>query len=215
MGGITPELDAVLRTANPISLLPRSLRSEILQVGYDQYSLFETFASKLTTTDKDFSVLDDFNLALFVNFAAGALAAYRLGERREGCIGLTEALNLLDEHRELTPELKSNINSPGFKRIFAGQPSPLTIAVLFTMAMSTPSGASETPALQVHNSAANSADVCTVTVQAEAVGAMKLMKLDDWHRACEAARAVAKSSGAHTSMKAVTHGVQGTAKPKP
>jgi hypothetical protein len=195
----SPELRARLGTPNPIMQLERSLREEVVRAVYDQYVFDDEYAARLTTSAADFSTLDDFNIQSFVNYVAGALAAYDLGVRdRE--LTFDEALDYLEDNRDLIPELAQNINSPGFQRLYNSTITPIVIGVLLTLATGEPAVAAQPTLPQIVNSGAGSDDPCAIEVSARAEGAMKLMKLDEWKRVCERAQRAKTHTGISTSM---------------
>lgn len=198
---MSPELRSKFGTPNPIMQLDRSLREEIVRVGYDQYVFEDEYAARLTTSTADFSTLDDFNIQSFVNYAAGVLVAYDVGVRdRE--LTFDEALAYLEDNRELIPDLAQSINSPGFQRLYDSTITPLVIGVLLTMATSESAAGAQPVMPKIVNSSAPSEDSCAITVSKRAEEAMKLMKLDEWKRVCERAQRAKEHTGISTSMKA-------------
>lgn len=193
------ELIDVLKNRNPIYILPRSLREEILRSSFDQYIIGDTYTARLRTQDEDFSTLNDFDIQSFLNFAAGAIAALEDGDVENGSLGLQQAIARLRQHRELIPELASNINSPGWLRIFGGSTLPIAVVVLLAAALSGEPVTADT--LSVVNSMAPVGDPCTVAVEEQVKGAIQLMRIDDWQDACELARAAGEEADVDTSVR--------------
>lgn len=190
-----------LQKPTPLMALERSLRGEILEAAFDQYAIGDTFSARFRTTESDFSTLDDYNIQTFLNYVSGVVAHVEAGSSEES-VNLAEALAMLKKHRDLVPELTSNINSPGALRLFSEKVLPLTIAVLFALALS---GASENqvPQIEIINSAVAGDDPCALVVREQALAAVKMMDLDTWHAVCVQARDAAKSTGLATTISVV------------
>ena len=195
----SPEMIDSLKTRNPLTVLGRSLRDEVLRVAYDQYVLGDTFTTRFETTNADFSILDDYDIQTFLTFVAGLLAAYEQGYPEDQKIGLSEAISILRANRGSIPELGSNINSPGFLRLFSGKNTPLVIAVLLSLALSGEANA-DPDSIHVTNSKAPAGDPCALSVEPQVRGVVRLMKLDDWQRTCIQARDAHKETGLKTSV---------------
>lgn len=190
-----------LQKPTPLMAVDRSLRHEILEAAYDQYVIGDTFSARLRTTEADFSTLDDYNIQTFVNYVSGVLVATE--ENADASrVKLAEALAYLGQHRELVPELTSNINSPGALRLFSEKIFPITVAVLLAVALGAPAEA-PLPVIEVINSAVAGDDPCALTVQQQAMDAVQMMDLDTWHQVCVQARDAAKSTGLSTSITVV------------
>lgn len=184
---------------NPLTLLGHSLHGEILRAGYDQYIFEDEFTVRLNTTKDDFTTLDDFNIQTFVNYIGGVLIA--LDQGQTGKISFDDAIRLLKLHPDLAPDLKQNINSIGFQRLVALTVKPLVIGALLSAATVDPASAAVPTEVRITNSAAAANDPCTIQVAERVEGAMKLMKVDDWRRVCEAARDAKASTGLSTTMR--------------
>lgn len=194
----TPELVEKLKTRNPITQLERSLREEVLRAAYGQYVIGDLFTARLETTSADFSTLDDYDIQTLINFAAGAILAYEQGYDKEGGLSLAEALAFLRSNREAVPEFKSNINSPGFLRLFGGSVTPLAIVAIVTAALSGEAVAAD---MQVRNSKGGPNQICALEVQERVQGAVRLMRLDDMAQACSQTTHAKKDTGLKTSMR--------------
>ncbi len=193
------EVRSKLGTPNPIMQLARGLRDEIIKVAFDQYAFQGEYAARISTSEEDFSIVDDYNIQTFLNYAGGALAAFELGHVGKE-LSLADALGYLEENRELTPELAQNINSPGYQRLYDSTLAPLVIGALLTMATSDDLGAQPARAT-ITNSAAAKGDPCAIEVAKRVEGAMKLMKLDEWKMVCERVQRARAHTGLSTSMK--------------
>ena len=107
---------------------------------------------------------------------------------------------LLRQHRDQIPEFASNINSPGFLRLFSGKNIPLVVAVLLSLALSEASVA-DPDAIHVINSKAPAGDPCALSVEHQVRGAVRLMKIEAWQQSCIQARDAHKETGLKTSVK--------------
>ena len=194
-----------LQKPTPLMAVARSLRSEILEAAFDQYSIGNTYSSRLRTTKADFSTLDDYNIQTVLNYVSGVLVAVDEGRELEN-IDLEQALALLSGRRDLIPELASNINSPGDLRLFSQLVTPLVAGLVFAIALSAPVGAKPTD-IHVTNSAVAGGDPCALVVQEQAMTAIKMMDLDTWNRICVRARDAHHATGLATSIKVVAHPV--------
>jgi hypothetical protein len=186
-----------LKTRNPLTQLERSLREEVLRAGYGQYTIDGLYTARLETTSADFSTLDDYDIQTLINYAAGALLAYENGYDKVGELSLVEALGLLRAHRDAVPEFASNINSPGFLRLFGGTVLPIAIVAIVSAALSGQAVAGD---VQIGNSKGGTEDVCAMEVQQRVQGAVRLMRLDDLKQACIQTTHAKKDTGLKTSM---------------
>lgn len=200
------DVQKALSNSHPVMQLPRSLRRNVLEAGFDRFIFEGQFFAKFETTNPEFSTLDDYDIQTFINFVAGAVAASQSPAIRSHSLGIGEAIRQLRQHPEFTPELISNINSPGFLGLKSDRISPLVASTLFSVALvlePTPATAGHThtmPQIQITNSAAGPHDPCAVSVADEARNAMELMLYDDWVVACEKARDAHQATGVRTNM---------------
>jgi len=190
-----------LQKPTPLMAIERSLRWEVLEAAFDQYSIGDTYSARLKTTKADFSTLDDYNIQAFLNYVSGVLAALDGGSPQTD-IDFRAALALLSGRRDLIPELASNINSPGDLRLFSSRVTPLVAAVLLAIALSAPAG-SKPEDFHVTNSAVAGGDPCALEVQEQAVNAIKMMDLDTWNELCVGVRDAHGASGLSTSIKVI------------
>lgn len=196
-----PEVRDKFGTPNPIMQLDRSLRKEILRAGYDQYAFDDEFTARLNTTEDDFSSLDDYNIQTFVNYVSGVLLALEAGQTTE--ISFLDAIDKLRSQPDAAPELKLNINSIGFQRLIDRTVKPLVIAALLSAALVGGADAElAPPTIAVSNTIGGGGDECTIMVSEKVEGALKLMRLEDWKKVCEAARDAHNATGLSTTMRA-------------
>lgn len=197
-----PELRAKFGTPNPIMVLERSLREQIIRAAYDQFVFKGEFSSRLRTSKPEFSTLDDYNIQTFVNYAAGVLAAIEAGYGGDE-LSLSDAIGWLEKRTDLAPELTQNINSPGFQRLYSSNLTPLVVGMLLTLATSGDAAVvAGNPAMpKVLNSSTKTGDPCAIEVSDRAARAMRYMKLDEWRRVCVSAQNARQRTGLSTSMK--------------
>jgi len=193
------DLRDLLGRPDPLMSIDRSLRDEVLRFGYKQYIFEDTFSARLSTTEDDFSTLDDLRIQIFVNYVAGVLAADELGVVSKAGLTLDEALSYLAERRDLVPELAQNINSAGWQRLYSETIAPMVIAVLMTGALAGTAFAQSTE-VRIRNSAALKADPCAVQVEKRVEGSMKLIHFDEFKKICEGAKKASEATGLRTSM---------------
>lgn len=196
-----PEVCAKFGTPNPIMILERGLREQIVRATYDQFVFVNEVSSRLRTSEQEFSTLDDYNIQTFVNYAAGVLAAIEDGYRGAE-LELGDAIQFLEKRHDLIPELTQNIQSPGYQRLHSSSLTPLVIGALLTLATSgEASVVAGKPAMPtVVNKSAKSGDRCAIEVSEHAARAMRFMKLDEWRRVCAAVRSAKARTGLSTSM---------------
>lgn len=221
---LSPDLRAVLGQPTPVMLVPRNLRSEILKIAFKQYVFKGINSTRITTTNKDFSIVDDLNIQLFNNYVAGLLAAREAGVADSDNLGISAALKYLTDRRDLVPELDQSISSPGFQRLYGDHIAPLVIGALMTAALNMPAAAlaammavaltspaaAQTAEIRVKNSAMLVKDPCAVEVQQRVNGSMRIAHYDEFLEMCAALKRTKEDTGLSTSMKAKER----TVKPK-
>lgn len=190
-----------LATPNPVMLLERTLREEVLRIGYDQYVIDDHFSTRFRTEADDYSSLDDADITSFINYVAGLLVAADEGISDPGTVTASEALASLRRFRDRVPELSTNISSPGFLRLLSGCVDPLAIAVIMAIALA---GAGAVNANDVHvvNSAGMVAHDHVIRVSEQARNAMSMMTFDDFQEKVNHFVSAAHNVRLGTSVKA-------------
>ena len=192
-------------TPNPLTLLDRSLRVEVLRAGFEQYAFEGEFTSRLNTTAAGFTSVDDYDIQTFVNYVCGILAAIDKGYTTE--LSFDDAISLLRADRGAAVDLNLNINSPGFQRLVDDTIKPLVIGVLLSVATVGQGHAADAPMhVEISNSEAAENDPCTVQVSKRVEEAMQLMMLEEWIKVCKNARAAHKATGLATNMRVKNKG---------
>jgi hypothetical protein len=155
-------------------LLARSLRQEIYQQAYPSFVLGdELYTSRFDVISLEFKAKDDFIIQSFFNFVAANTKA--IAEGREG-----EVLDLptaaFSDTGTYDPDLKTNVNSPGWLSLFSKHATPLIAAALLAIAMEIPPAAAVEAANQgtivIGNPGAAPTDQCAQLVQSHVINHM-------------------------------------------
>lgn len=185
----------------PIALyiLEKSLRDVIYEAAYGNYIDMSrddfTFSSRFSVSNAEYTTQDDLRLLAFLNIVAANLSsADRSGVSQDIFAALTLDLG------EYAPDLRTNINSPGFLTLFSRKGTPIVAAVLFSLAVSVGAAAVDSGGtVMIGNSKAQPGDACTALVAERALRTLELLGLDSWPLACEAARKAADAAGITTT----------------
>lgn len=200
-GSLSAELIERLKHRSPLTQLEYGLVPEVAKIGLDQFILDGVYNARFRTTKPEFSILDDYDIQSLLNYTAGVLAMIEDGvPRKEGTVSLAEAVRYLRKNRQSIPEFSSNINSPGFVRLFSEVPTPLVAAVILSMALSGASLASPGD-IHVRNSKGPANDACPMVVEESVRSTIRMMRLDDLQAVCLQAQEVNKETGLSTSVK--------------
>ncbi|MXO95966.1 hypothetical protein GRI34_05950 [Erythrobacter aquimaris] len=189
-----------LSRPDPVMLLDRSLRKEVVAAGFDQYIFAGTFSARINTEEDDFNTLNEYYIQSFLNYITGVLIAAEQGVENQ--VPYAEAINYLREHPERAMELKLNINSRGFQRIIDHTVAPLATVALLTAGIAYGADLGNVDlaqAIQIVNSAAPNDD-CTIEVAQRVESARELMMLDDWEQQCRQLHDVEEATGLSTEM---------------
>lgn len=200
---LSSELIARLGTPNFLVQLDKSLRSEVLNIAFDNFVIDGTYVSKFSTSEHSFNTLDEFQIQAFVNFVAGALVAADGGGAEANSFDLDDAITLLTDRPDLAPSLAITINSPGFLTVFDENIRPIALGVFLAAALSTPGAAADLSKVKIVNSSAPAADQCVVQVDAAVKEAFTLMNYDAWQKACYRAQQAKSRTGLDASAKLI------------
>ncbi len=198
---LSQELRTALGQPTPVMQIARALRDEILKITFKQYVFKELTSAKFTTSEADFSTLDDLNIQMFTNYVAGLLAASEVDPESNTPLDLMESIKYLRARRDLVPELDQSISSPGFQRIYNDHIAPLVIAALMTVALSG-SAVAQTTEIRIKNSAMLKHDPCAVQIEERVRGSMRLADYDLFLKMCAALKETKSDTGLSTSMTA-------------
>lgn len=197
-------LDA-LEKPNAIFLLAKSARSKIYEAAYGTFVDISIAGADYTARfnvshDEAFTTSSDILLQGFFNFVASNAKAIESGQA-----GKSFYHAAFEDLGTFAPELKTNVNSPGFLTLISKDYStPLVAAVMFALAVTVgPEAvtAAQNGMVLIGNSKAGPRDACTALVIEKTMAQLKLLELaDDWPVACEKARLAAEKSGVTSSI---------------
>lgn len=191
-------LDIVAKP-NAFVLLPRSVRVGLYDLAYSAYSIEDSFTAKLEVTDETFSSFDDLLIQAFINFVAANTKA--VDEQTEV---LPFEQGAFMESGDFTPDLRTEIHSPGFLSLSSGRVTPLVAVVMLAAAIQigpAAFAAAQDGTLRIGSSTAPADDACVAEVKEQAIRQIQLLGLDRWAVACEKARRAAQ----HTGLKGPAH----------
>lgn len=190
-----------LQKPNAAFLIERSLRGLFYKVAYGNYSISDFYSATFEVTEADFDTIDDVRLQAFFNFVAANTKAITEGNAA-AILGFSAAV--FKDSGEYVAKLQTNVNSPGNISLVSKVITPLVASVLFLLAVEVGPGAkaeAEKGTLILRNSKVAPNDPCTVKVFESSIQILKLLNLDDWPAACEAAQEVAKKTGLKSPAK--------------
>lgn len=198
---LSSDLIARLGTPNFLVQLDKSLRSEILDIAFENYVIDGTYVSKFSTSEHSFNTLDEFQIQAFINFVAGALVAADGNDTKANSLTLDEAVELLTARPDLAPSLAITINSPGWLTVFDENVRPIALGVFLAIALSAEGAAADPAKIKVVNSLAPASDACAVEVDAAVKDAFTLMNYDAWKKACYRAQQAKSRTGLDASAR--------------
>lgn len=184
-------------------LVERSVRKSIYEAAYHNFAFSGTIDEDITArfevSESKFSTLSDIQLQAFFQFVSANLMALKEGRN---AIGINDAI--FESAGIWSPDLRTNINSPGFLTLVSKAITPLVAAALLALAIEVGSeavNAAENGHITIGNSLAPPGDACTADVIKSTLLELQLLGLDHWPRACEIARKAAESTGIKGSVK--------------
>jgi hypothetical protein len=187
-----------------IFLLGKSQRAPVYEAAYRNYvdnSLeIPDYVSRLFVSRETFTTSSDFLIQAFIKILAANIKARNSKYEPPSLI---EAL--LQDVGDFGPELKTNVNSPGFLTLVSKRIVPLVFDAMFALAVTVGPdavAAAQDGKITIGNSQAPAGDPCTALVFEETIAQLKLYGLtDEWVTACELAREAAKKNGAAGAAK--------------
>jgi hypothetical protein len=198
---LSPALRDLLGMPIPVMQIDRSLRDEIAKYAFKQYAFKTLNSTKITTSEEDFSTLDDLHIQMFSNYIAALLAADEAGVKPGANLTLMDSLRYLHDRRDLVPELDQSISSPGFQRFYNDHIAPLVIGALMTLALSGEAFAQDAN-IRIQNSAMLKGDPCAVQVEERVRSSLRLAHFDEFQTMCKNLQETKQNTGLKTSMKA-------------
>jgi hypothetical protein len=191
-------LDIVAKP-NAFVLLPRSVRAGLYDLAYSAYAIEDSFTARLEVTEETYSSFDDLLIQAFINFVATNTEAVANEHEVQPF-----AKAAFMEAGEFTPDLRTEIHSPGFLSLSSGRVTPLVAVVMLAAAIHLGPGAfaaAEAGTLRIGSSTAPADDACVAEVREQAIRQIQLLGLDRWSEACEKARRAAN----HTGLRGPAH----------
>jgi hypothetical protein len=198
---LSPALRDLLGMPIPVMQIARELRDEIAKYAFKQYAFKTLSSTKITTSEEDFSTLDDLHIQMFSNYIAALLAADEAGVKPGANLTLMDSLKYLHARRDLVPELDQSISSPGFQRFYNDHIAPLVIGALMTLALSGEAFAQDAN-IRIQNSAMLKGDPCAVQVEERVRSSLRLAHFDEFQTMCKNLQETKQNTGLKTSMKA-------------
>ncbi|WP_162559787.1 hypothetical protein [Methylobacterium radiodurans] len=180
---------------NAFVLLNQDVRRKLYELAYGGFIWGNDTNARLYVNSDVYTSYDDFIIQGFVNFVSSNTRA--VAEGRDGGIkGFAEAA--FTRAGNFTPDLKTDVNSPGFLNLSSMQVVPLVVAALFAAAVEI--GLPAQPAavagtLRIGNSLASADDACVAEVERLAIAQLVLLGADGWAEACDKARHSAQQNG--------------------
>jgi hypothetical protein len=196
-----PILEIVAKP-NAFVSLPRSVWKDVYRLAYTSFTVVGEYAARFDVSDETYDSFDDVLLAGFFNFVATNTRAISEG-REQDVRGILEGA--FEDAGEFTPELDTEISSPGFLRLTSLHIVPLVATVLFALAVEVGPAAADAAmngTLTIGNSKAPPGDPCVAAVHDQTIRQLQILGADDrWAQACEKARQAAAKTGARGSAK--------------
>jgi hypothetical protein len=189
-------LDA-LQKPQPLLNLIRPAWPSIFRRAYGSYVTSDEYGARFEVTSERFKTNDDFLIQAFFNFVA---ANYDQVEKDQP---------ILDFHagafaaEGISPDLYTNVNSPGGISLKSVIASPIVIATMLNLAIVVgpdAHGAALKDEIVFGNSQAPPGDPCTALVRKQVVTQLTLLGYDKWSVACQNARAAAERTGISSSV---------------
>ncbi|MCJ2087789.1 hypothetical protein MKK88_17640 [Methylobacterium sp. E-005] len=180
---------------NAFVRLGPELRRDIYELAYPGFVWGDDTNARFNVTSSEYTSYDDFLIQGFFNFVSSNTRAIAEGNPHN-----VQGFRLAAFERagEYTPDLKTDINSPGYLNLSSTKVVPLVVAALFVAAVEIgPSAqpAAEAGTLRIGNSLAAADDACVAEVERLALQQLILLGADGWAEACEKARHSADRNG--------------------
>lgn len=188
-----------LQKPSVMFLLERSAWPRILRHCYGSYSTNQEFSSRFEITEERFQTTDDFLIQAFFNFVTANTD--RVDRELEDLLSLTEAA--FEDLRLISPDLYTNVNSPGGISLKSSSITPIVIAVMLSLAAVVGPEAVDAAVnnqIAFGNSLAPVNDRCTAMVHDQVVTQLRLLGLDKWAPACEKIREAIANTGIQSNV---------------
>lgn len=198
-------LERKIPSPSPVRQIEQSYFNNIFDIMYQRYHFNENFVCKYAVTSNEFSSLDDY---LFQEIMLYITALYaRSHDKTLANIENKTISDLVREiqRSEIIPDLRININSPGYIVSYAKTLTPIIAAVLIALSAGealTDAGEIIAPQIQIINSADDSqaAQECQADVQREVLEDLKAMGYERWQEICKSAQLIRGHTGLTSGM---------------
>ncbi len=171
-------------------------KKELYDLAYKSFVADDEYVSQFWVTSDSYSLDNDLHLAAFMKFVAANVKLVTL-DGQEHTMSLYEAA--FQDLGEYVPELRSNVNSPGYLSLRSSYITPLVASAFLALALSANADdikeAAENDRIIFGNTEAPADDPCTASVHRSTVQLLRMFDLDKWADACEAARKVEANTG--------------------
>lgn len=183
----------IVAKPNAFVLLPEGVRRNIYRLAYPGFVHGDETNARFDVTKEEFTSYDDFVIQAFFNFVASNTRAVTLGEP-------VDKFNVaaFRDASEFTPDLSTDVSSPGFLNLSSLRYAPLVAAALYAVAVNIGPSAqpmAEAGKLRIGNSLASPDDQCVAEVEKLAVAQLVLLGADGWAEACEKAIRASERNG--------------------
>jgi len=199
---LSPSILDAIQKPTSFFLLQKSLKLKIYEQTYASFIVNDQFYScRFDVSAEDFSAKDDFLIQSFFNFVATNTKAVD-ENRLDQILGIKRAA--FEDAGSYDPELRTNVNSPGWLSIFSRHATPLVAASLLSIAIEIDPAvavdAAKNEMITLGNS--NGSADCVTPVHKHVLNHIKLLGLDQWPEACEIAKKAVNRSGLKSPTKA-------------
>jgi hypothetical protein len=195
-------LDA-LQKPSALFLLTRSAWPMIFRRAYGSYSTADEYSSRFEITSETFKTSDDLYIQAFFNFVVANTDLVGRGEK--------SILNFKDgaftDLKAISPDLYTNVNSPGGLSLKSALITPIVIATMLALAVNIgPEAATAAAEGQIvfGNSMAPANDPCVARVSEQVVTQLQLLGYDKWAEACQYVREAAERTGISSNVDVKT-----------
>lgn len=188
-----------LQKPSVMFLLERAAWPKILRHCYGSYSTEREFSSRFEITEQRFQATDDFIIQAFFNFVTANTD--RVERELPDLLSLPEAA--FEDLRQVSPDLYTNVNSPGGISLKSLRITPIVIAVMLALASQVGAEAVDAAInnqIVFGNSLAPADDRCTAMVHEQVVTQLRLLGLDKWAPACEKIREAVANTGIQSNV---------------
>ena len=185
----------IISKPNAFVQVGKTNKEDLYHLAYGSFTVGGDFISRFEVTEESYNFDDDLYFAAFVKFVAANTKSVTIEGSQHISPIRTAAF---EELGKFAPELKSNVNSPGFLSLTSPYSTPLVASVMFAIALQIGPDAiavAQDEKITLGNSKAPANDECTARVFESTINQLKLFELDDWADACEMARKAERNTG--------------------